>query len=281
MAFTVPNYQQYLDDILQARTPQGQLLNEYYKSILDAEKGDLNRALRRLDEDYARGSRINVEDYDRNKAFSEASAAASQREVQTEATDASRRYYSAIAQQGLEDRGQTEQLQRALGFKGLDDEDARRQLGGNLSSRGVAIGGVGDQERGRLEKRIALGERELYEPYKLGQERSRLQKEEVTGGYMTEQERQRLRREAIDRALSKSQEDLRYGKERGLEEESIKKLRGQEDLPAAYAKTERQITQEKQDKALSLAEANYQREFGKRSTEEGFRLQQESLSKMG
>jgi hypothetical protein len=127
----------------------------------------------------------------------------------------------------------------------LDAQSEQRKLEADMVRRGLSQGGVAEQEGTRLKSR------------------------------------QDLRREAIDRALKKSEEDLRFGKERGLEEETIKQRRGTEDLGTQWDKFQTEKGQERQDKSTQLAESNYQREFAKRSTEEGFRLQNESLSKMG
>lgn len=121
----------------------------------------------------------------------------------------------------------------------------QRGLEGNLLQRGISQGGVADQLQ--------------------GEQRSREQ----------------LRREAIERALQKTQKDLQYTKERGLEEHAITKLRGEDDVASQWAKFQTEKDQERQEKALGLAEQKYGREFGKLSTEESFRLQQESLNKMG
>lgn len=201
MAFSVPNYSQYL-------TSADQKLAEYYARLLAEEQGDVERAKRRLVEDYQRGIRINTEDFERNIDFGRESAAAAKTE------------------------------------QSLDAESERRKMEADLLRRGVSQGGLADDQYSRLKTR------------------------------------QDLRREAIDRALRKSEEDLKYGKERGLEEETIKQRRGTEDLATNFAKFQTEKAQERQEKSLQLAEADYQREFSKRATEEGFRLQQESLNKM-
>lgn len=124
----------------------------------------------------------------------------------------------------------------------LESESERRKLEGDMLSRGVSQGGLAEGQQARLKTR------------------------------------QDMRREAIDRALRKSEEDLKYGKERGLEQETLTQRRGTEDVATQFAKFQLEKKQEREDKALGLAEADYQREFSKRSTEEGFRLQQEGLN---
>lgn len=201
MAFTAPNYQEYY-------TSANTKLAEYYARLLMEEQGDINRAMARLTEDYTRGNRINLEDYERNVAFG-------------------RESYTA----GLAEEAQTK----------AGEERALKQ---NLLSRGVSQGGLAQTQESRLA------------------------------------ERQQLRREAIDRALRKSEEDLRYAKERGMEQETITQRRGTEDLATQWAKFQTDKAQEREEKALGLAEQSYQREFAKRSTEESFRLQEASLAKM-
>lgn len=205
MAFQVPDYRKYYDDIINGRTETGRALKTYYETILQQEQGDVDRAKRRLGEDYERGFRINTEDYDRSVSFARESAGASYKELQDQAA------------------GEEQALQ------------------GDLLRRGVSQGGLAEQKGQQLKSR------------------------------------QDLRREAVDRALKKSEEDLRFGKERGLEEETIKQKRGSEDLFSSFAKFKTEKDREMQDKALGLAEQEYSRDFAARSTQESFRLQQEGL----
>lgn len=199
MAFTAPDYTTYYN---QSNTK----LNEYYARLLAEERGDVERAKRRLDEDYSRGSRINVEDYERNIAFGEETAEASKAEE--------------TARSGEETRA----------------------LEGDLLRRGVQSGGL------------------------------------ATGKVATLEDKQKLRREAIDRALRKSEEDLKYAKERGLEETTLTQKRGTEDVASEFAKFQTKQKQEQEEKALGLAEQTYQREFGKRQAEESFRLQEKAFA---
>jgi hypothetical protein len=136
--------------------------------------------------------------------------------------------------------------------QGLDSAAEQRKLEADMVRRGISQGGVADQEQGRLKTR------------------------------------QDLRREAIDRALRKSEQDLQYGKERGIEEETIKQRRGTEDLDTNWNKFQTEKGQERQDKAAQLADSSYNREFSKNSTQESFNLQnqgldlqRQSLAKMG
>lgn len=119
----------------------------------------------------------------------------------------------------------------------------QRALQGNLVQRGVSEGGVAQQ----------------------------LTEEQTS--------REQLRREAIERALTKTQKDLQYTKERSLEQEAIKKLRGGEDVSSQWAKFQTEKGQERQEKALNLAGERYGREFTQRSTEESFRLQNEAMNR--
>jgi hypothetical protein len=203
MGFSVPNYDQYYQDAYNNK------LKAYYERLLAEEQGDVDRAKRRLLEDYQQGTRINSEDYNRNYNFG-------------------RESYNA-----------------AMNEQKLDETSEQNKLNSDLVRRGLSQGGVSQQQTNQL------------------------------------QDRQSMRRAAIDRALKKSEDDLKYGKERGDEQETIKQRRGTEDLASQFAKFQTDKGQERQEKAQALAEADYGREFSKRSTEESFRLQQASLDKMG
>lgn len=199
MAFQAPNFTTYYTDAQKK-------LNDYYTRILAEEQGDVERAKRRLVEDYQRGFRINNEDYERNISYGRES------------------YGASLSEQEMENAAE------------------KAALEGDLVSRGVSQGGLADK------KNIML------------------------------KDKQALRREAIDRALRKSEEDLKYGKERGLEEETVKQKRGTEDVATNWAKFNIEKSQEREEKALGLADQAYNREFGKRSTEESFKMQQQGLN---
>lgn len=235
MAFTTPDYQTFY-------TQANDKLAAYYTRILAEEQGDVERAKRRIDEDYTRGVRIPTEDYVRNVAFAQETAGAARKEE-----DVGRKYDVAAYQQAL----QQDQM--------VGDEEGKA-LETNLAQRGLSLGGLRDKKFEELSKQQGL------------------RKEGINTGFNSEQDRRSLRREAIDRALKKSEEDLKFQKERGLEEETIKQRRGTEDVATGWAKFQTEKTQERGDKALGLAEQTYNREFGKRSTEESFRLQNESLA---
>lgn len=196
--FSVPNYQKYYD---QANTD----LEAYYARILQEERGDVDRAKRRLEEDYTRGNRITLEDYTRELATSEETAGSQTRELQ----------FSA--------------------------EGERRAVEGDLLRRGVSEGGLADQTMGRQK---------------------------------TSEE---LRKEAIDRALNKSREDLKYAKERTLEEGTITQKRGSEDLASQFAKFVTQKGQERQEKSAGLAESKYGREFAEKQAKSSFDLANEGM----
>lgn len=123
----------------------------------------------------------------------------------------------------------------------LDTAGEQRRLDADLLRRGVEQGGVAQQ----------------------------LQTETTS--------RKDLRREAIDRALRKNNEDQKYAKERGLEQETIKQRRGTEDVATNFAKFMNEKNQEKQEKAVQLADQAYNRDFAARSTSESFRLQNEGM----
>lgn len=97
--------------------------------------------------------------------------------------------------------------------------------------------------------------------------------------------RQELRREAIDRALKNTQQELAYGKERDLEQSALNKLRGGEDTESGWNSFKIKMGQEQEEKALSLAEQNYQRELQRKQAEEqaaqaekSLKLQQDALN---
>ncbi len=237
MAFEVPNYQQYYQNAYNR-------LNEYYTRILAEEQGDVERAKRRLTEDYEKGNRIISEDYTRSYNAGRENYGAQQQELGVDVLSDQQKYEQALMQQGMENEAETGALQ------------------GDLMRRGVSEGGLAQFQSGKL------GEKQAFR-------RNVLQTD-----YTNQKTRQQLRREAIDRALRKSEEDLKYGKERGLEDETIKQKRGTEDLASQFAKYLSEKNQERQDKALQLGDSEYNREFQARSTQEGFRLQNESLSKV-
>lgn len=195
--FTVPNYQEYYDKA-------NQDLEAYYQRLLTEELGDVERVKRRLEEDYAKGTRITTEDYVREMAFGKET------------------YGADIA--GDQDTAKQES-------QGLET---------NLLQRGISQGGLSGEKTRELKSR------------------------------------QDLRREAIDRALRKSEEDLRYGKERSLEEASTTKLRGGEDVMSGWNKFQTEKAQEREEKALGLADNTYNREFEKRSTEASFKAQEDA-----
>lgn len=116
-----------------------------------------------------------------------------------------------------------------------------RALTGNLLSRGVYEGGLAESQKGEL------------------------------------QSAQDLRREAIDRALRKSETDLGFTKERGLEEATRTQKRGTEDTASNWQKFQTAKQMEREEKALGLAEVNYGREFSAVSTQKSFELAQEGL----
>lgn len=98
--------------------------------------------------------------------------------------------------------------------------------------------------------------------------------------------RQDLRREAIDRALRNTQQELAYGKERAMEQSALDKMRGGEDVDAEFGKFQTRSAQEREEKALSLAEQAYQRELQARQAREQseladkqLKLQEEALNK--
>lgn len=195
-----PTAGSYLSDV-------DQVLKDYYANILALEGGDVEKAKRRLEEDYVQGKRVTMEDWTRGQEATKAEAAAGYR---------------------AEDQN-------------VNAEN--RALEGNLLSRGVSQGGLA----------------------------TKLEGEQV--------DRQQLRREAIDRALKKGEEDLRYGKERNMEDITKTQTRGTEDLATNFAKFKLQQDQERKEKGLGLAESAYQRDFGKQSTEKSFQMQEESAKK--
>lgn len=114
-----------------------------------------------------------------------------------------------------------------------------------------------------------------------GLQTNQLQRGISQGGVAEEQgselkSSQDLRREAIDRALQKSEEDLRYGKERTLEDTGLTKIRGGEDITSQWNKFQTAKAQEREEKAASLGESAYQREFQKRSTEASFKATEDA-----
>lgn len=62
-----------------------------------------------------------------------------------------------------------------------------------------------------------------------------------------------------------------------MEEQTVTQRRGAEDVASQFGKFVTEKQQERQEKALGLAEQKYQREFGAKSAAESFRLQQEGL----
>lgn len=180
-------------------------LDAYYRRILAEEYGDVDRAVARLREDYDRGMRISTEDYVVNLAYAQDSAAAARRE---EASTSAKE---------------------------------NRALTGNLLSRGVYDGGVGDAARGETKSA------------------------------------QDLRREAIDRALKKSETDLGFTFQRGQEETTKTQKRGTEDTASNWQKFQTSKAMEREEKALGLAESRYGREFSAVSTQKSFDLAQQGL----
>lgn len=197
-SYSVPNYADYYNKANQA-------LEAYYKRLLLEEQGDVERVKRRLEEDYAKGNRITMEDFTRETEY-------------------------AQGQAGLSIR---EQEQQNVG------EDRANQE--NLLQRGVSLGGLADKQTGEVK------------------------------------DRQALRREAIDRALKKSEEDLKYGKERKLEETATTKLRGGEDVGAQFQRFQTEKSQEREEKALGLGESMYQRDLQKRQAEETLKANERAL----
>jgi hypothetical protein len=107
MALQVPNYQQYYD---KAYTD----LNAYYQALLTQEGGDVDRVKRRLEEDYAKGNRITMEDYTSNLANTQAE------------------YGGAVKEQAItntaENRAlQDNQLQRGISIGGLAEKQSLEQ----------------------------------------------------------------------------------------------------------------------------------------------------------
>jgi hypothetical protein len=234
MAFKAPDYTSIFNSV-------NKDLKEYYSKLLEIEKGDVDKAKRRLEEDYARGKRINLEDYALEKGFATKSAEASRRE----------------SEQQLED------VLQSLGYQretlGTQRQREERQLLGDLLSRGISQGGLAEQKEQSLADRF---QRELG--YLGKQEESAKSKSE-------------LRREAIDRALQKTEKTLEYGKERGLEEEGLTKTRGLEDLETSFAKYKLQQQQEREEKAEQMASGRFQRKLGAKQAKESFRLQEKGL----
>lgn len=134
--------------------------------------------------------------------------------------------------------------QEVYGGKVAEQQDYNTQesrgLQTNQLQRGISQGGVAEQQTGELA------------------------------------DRQTLRREAMDRALRKSEQDLSYGKERALEDNSLTKVRGGEDVVSGWNKFQTAKAQEREEKAAGLADSAYNREFDKRSTEASFALQEKS-----
>lgn len=234
MAFTAPDYTAIFNKV-------NDDLKKYYQNLLDIEKGDVDKAKQRLEKDYARGKRINLEDYALESGFAQKSAKTSRRE----------------SEQQLQD------VLQSLGYQreSLSNQRTReeRQLLGDLLSRGVSQGGLAEQKEDTLADRFA---REL--------------------GYIGQQEKSakskaELRREAIDRALQKTEQTLGYGKERGLEEEGLKKTRGLQDLETAFSKYKLQQQQEREEKAEQMATGRFQRKLGAEQAKESFRLQEKGL----
>lgn len=125
-----------------------------------------------------------------------------------------------------------------------------RSLEDNLLSRGVSMGGLADSKNAE------------------------------------QKSRQELRREAIDRALKNTQQELAYGKERSMEESALTKLRGVEDVQSGWGSFQTRMGQEREEKALGLAEQSYQRDLQKRQAQEQssladrqLKLQEEALNK--
>jgi len=241
MAFNAPDYTQYYNEA-------NKKLEAYYQRLLDEEGGDVERVKRRLEEDYAKGIRISEEDYATGVRVTDQDY---NREMRISGEDYSRGMLSA-----------EEQYLADLKAQGMENTQEARVLEGNLLARGVSQGGLASQATGEMKSR------------------------------------QELRREAIDRALRKSEEDLTYGKERsqeisGIAQErslealgtgkersqedlSTTKLRGGEDVLSGWNKYQTQMAQEREEKALGIADSQYNREFSKRSAEESFKLAEES-----
>jgi hypothetical protein len=195
----VPNYQQYYDTAYNS-------LAQYYQTLLAQEGGDVDRVKRRLEEDYAKGNRITMEDYTLGLANTQAE------------------YGGAVKEQALTNVGEARSLQE------------------NQLQRGISLGGLAESQSAELKSK------------------------------------QDLRREAIDRALQKSEKDLSYAKERGLEDTALTKVRGAEDTMAGWNKTQLTLGQERQEKALGLGEQAYQREFQKRQAEEASKQAEQSMA---
>lgn len=198
MPIQIPNYQQYYDQAYAK-------LQEYYKTLLEQEMGDVERVKRRLEEDYQKGNRITLEDW----AFG--------------MDTAQKEYESGVKQENIT----TPQEQRAL----LD----------NQLQRGISLGGLAQQQAGELKSK------------------------------------QELRREAIDRALQKSQKELSYSKERGLEDAGLTKIRGGEDTEANWKKFQTEKLREREDKALGLAEQSYQRDLQAKQAQEASALAEKQM----
>jgi len=108
--FDVPNYQSYYD-------AADAKLEEYYKTLLDQENNDVERVKRRLEEDYAKGTRITTEDYVSNIAFGQD------------------KYKSDTANLADQSKQETRGLQTDTLNRGISQGGVADQLGGELKGR--------------------------------------------------------------------------------------------------------------------------------------------------
>lgn len=144
--FTVPNFQEYV-------TKANQSLDAYYTRILEEEKGDVERAKRRLEEDYKRGMRVSTEDYVKGTTRA------------VEDTDVAKTQTQALETQ------------------------ENRQLEGNLARRGVSQGGVAQTLTGEQSERQRLRREAIDRALKRQQEDLQYGKERSQEGTTINQRR--------------------------------------------------------------------------------------------
>lgn len=170
------------------------VISNYYAAILAQEQGDVNKAIRRLEEDYSRGMRIPTEDYERK-------IRQSQEDYSRGMTTSREAYQASLAEQ------QATNLQE------------QRGLTGNLLQRGVSQGGLAGQLGGELKTRQDLRREAIDRALRKSEEELSLNKtrtaEELGVGKTRAQEEASLNklRGAEDVALGFSKFKLEKGQE--------------------------------------------------------------------
>lgn len=114
--FDIPNYEEYYKQSYNA-------LEDYYKRLLDEERGDVERVKRRLEEDYIKGNRITNEDYVRELAYGQDVYGQQVRGQEQQNVQEDRGLKTNVLQRGVSQGGVAEQLGSELKSR----QDLRRE----------------------------------------------------------------------------------------------------------------------------------------------------------